>query len=235
MRKNIARTAKKFIKHDLKYHVTNDAIIAYLKSIGYSVVFFDDKPNEILIKYDLVERSKEVDAFSFSKKNKKFIFLNRKTPETDQLYDLLHETGHILNGHLSSDRIKVSDRLDEMEAENFAYTALNYKKPQYWQWLTAAFCILVLSVCGIRYIYGNQPKENLPVITPNPPVLAAPESTVQPEENTISENMSDIVYITKTGKSYHRKSCRYTKDKDCTALSRAEAEKNYTPCKVCNP
>ena len=73
------------------------------------------------------------------------------------------------------------------------------------------------------------------MITPNPPVLAAPESTVQPEENTISENMSDIVYITKTGKSYHRKSCRYTKDKDCTALSRAETEKNYTPCKVCSP
>lgn len=229
------RTAKKFIKHDLKYHVNNDAIIAYLQKIGYSVIFFDDMPNCVLDAYKLSEYSKDLDAFTFIDENDKFVFVRKGLTEAKQMYALLHETGHIVNGHLSYERLPVSDRLDEMEAETFAYTVLHYKKPQYWQWLVAAFCALTLSVCSVKYMYGNQPQENLPVITPNPPVLAAPITTVRPEENTNSENMSDIVYITKTGKTYHRETCRYAKDKNCTALSRAEAEKNYTPCKVCNP
>lgn len=44
----------------------------------------------------------------------------------------------------------------------------------------------------------------------------------------------DIVYITKTGKKYHRQGCRYLKQSKI-AIEREEAQKYYTPCKVCRP
>jgi len=45
----------------------------------------------------------------------------------------------------------------------------------------------------------------------------------------------DIVYITKTGKKYHRAGCRYL-SKSSIPIPRAEAEaKGLAPCKVCKP
>lgn len=44
-----------------------------------------------------------------------------------------------------------------------------------------------------------------------------------------------IVYITKTGKKYHRWGCRYLR-KSCIPISLSEAKRlGYTPCKVCKP
>jgi len=43
------------------------------------------------------------------------------------------------------------------------------------------------------------------------------------------------VYITKTGKKYHRWGCRYLR-KSCIPISLTEAKRRgYTPCKVCKP
>lgn len=46
---------------------------------------------------------------------------------------------------------------------------------------------------------------------------------------------SEIVYITGSSEKYHRQSCFYTKDKNCTAVLRSEADKNFVPCSLCNP
>ena len=44
-----------------------------------------------------------------------------------------------------------------------------------------------------------------------------------------------IVYITKTGKKYHRFDCRYLR-RSSTPISLTEAKRRgYTPCKVCEP
>ena len=49
----------------------------------------------------------------------------------------------------------------------------------------------------------------------------------QPEDN--------IVYITKTGKKYHRAGCRYL-TKSATPINKSEAiASGYTPCSVCKP
>jgi len=47
----------------------------------------------------------------------------------------------------------------------------------------------------------------------------------------------DIVYITKSGKKFHRSICRTLKrSKNKTAISRQDAvKKGYTACKACNP
>jgi hypothetical protein len=47
----------------------------------------------------------------------------------------------------------------------------------------------------------------------------------------------DIVYITKSGKKFHRAICRtLRRSKKKIAISRQDAiKKGYTPCKACNP
>jgi competence protein ComEC len=62
------------------------------------------------------------------------------------------------------------------------------------------------------------------------PVLAQPPAAQQQPQTK-----EQTVYITKTGKKYHRANCRYlSKSKIVTSLKDATAH-GYTPCSVCNP
>ena len=55
----------------------------------------------------------------------------------------------------------------------------------------------------------------------------APKPSEQPKEQ--------IVYITRTGKRYHRQGCRYL-SKSAMPMSLKDAkQQGYTPCKVCRP
>ena len=50
-----------------------------------------------------------------------------------------------------------------------------------------------------------------------------------------TQEAQDTVYATRTGKRYHRQSCRHARASG-TPISRQEAEaKGLTPCKVCKP
>jgi len=70
--------------------------------------------------------------------------------------------------------------------------------------------------------------------------LWASEPPKEPVEQTTEEqppnqNQGDIVYITQTGKKYHRAGCRYLK-KSSIPITRQEAiARGYTPCSVCKP
>jgi len=81
------------------------------------------------------------------------------------------------------------------------------------------------------------------LFTPNPTVRAAgAESTIivdvtpAPTLSTKQEiPVETTVYITNTGKKYHRDGCRYLKkSKIAISLTDAKAD-GYTPCSVCNP
>lgn len=58
--------------------------------------------------------------------------------------------------------------------------------------------------------------------------------TSQVEESNVSSDNS-TVYITKSGKKYHRADCYMIASKDVIALDISEAEKLYEPCSVCRP
>jgi endonuclease YncB( thermonuclease family) len=70
----------------------------------------------------------------------------------------------------------------------------------------------------------------------------APRSTTkQPEQAASAENEADsdlgktIVYVTKSGKKYHRKGCQYLR-KSCRPITLQEAvERGYEPCSRCKP
>lgn len=45
-----------------------------------------------------------------------------------------------------------------------------------------------------------------------------------------------IVYITKSGKKYHREYCRTTKNKETYSIKLKDAQnRGYTACGACNP
>ncbi len=62
-----------------------------------------------------------------------------------------------------------------------------------------------------------------------PPIAAQQRQTVQ------RDNQTQTVYITRTGKRYHRDGCRYLATSK-VPISLKDAKANgYTPCKVCHP
>lgn len=55
-------------------------------------------------------------------------------------------------------------------------------------------------------------------------------------EDTQQDGTQDevTVYITRTGKKYHRATCRYVSHSKIP-ISLTEARQNYAPCSVCRP
>jgi hypothetical protein len=65
------------------------------------------------------------------------------------------------------------------------------------------------------------------------PLAVLPAQQPVPQQQT--QTKEQIVYITKTGKKYHRDGCRYlSRSRIPIALKDAKAN-GYTPCSVCHP
>ena len=71
-------------------------------------------------------------------------------------------------------------------------------------------------------------KENAP-----PVIVQKPAEEIN-EEPSASDNQSQVVYRTRTGKKYHRSGCSYLKSKIETTVSEAQAM-GLGPCSRCNP
>lgn len=211
--KSLQKTAKKFIK-ELKGVITFDTVIDYLQKSGYTIMYYSSPEcHALLDKYNLIEFHKTVNAFTYICDCSKFIFVNDKAALQDMLCSILHETAHIRLGHLLSNPYSTDDRKNEMEAEAFVYTVLNYKM----SYLPHIIVILiVLASFTVIYFCYSYAKHTIPVTTP----IAVTE---------------EIVYITPTGSKYHHNSCIYVKNKNCTAVTKTQAKKNFQPCSVCNP
>jgi hypothetical protein len=68
------------------------------------------------------------------------------------------------------------------------------------------------------------------ILAPGAPLVvqqAAPGRSVQPREQT--------VYVTRTGKKYHRDGCRHLVKSRLPITLREAKQHGYTPCKVCKP
>lgn len=72
-------------------------------------------------------------------------------------------------------------------------------------------------------------KENAP-----PVVVQTPTEKVENNQPPVSDNQSQIVYRTRTGKKYHRSGCSYLKSKIQTTVSEAKAI-GLDPCSRCTP
>jgi hypothetical protein len=54
------------------------------------------------------------------------------------------------------------------------------------------------------------------------------------QTNISEKTVERIVYVTRTGKRYHRANCRYLKSVSPMEIKEAQSS-GYTPCKVCQP
>ena len=60
------------------------------------------------------------------------------------------------------------------------------------------------------------------------------DSDNQAGESDLDESSYDAVYVTKTGRKYHRSECTYLKSKIKTTVEKAVGD-GFTPCNVCKP
>ena len=238
--KDKCRSAAKTFYKAVKGKVDFVNAEAFVNKMGFTVIFFNTPEGDIeAARYGVLSDTDENESFTYNSAAH-IIFINDNVPCERKLYLLLHEIGHIMLNHLGDGRIRVTDKvLLDIEANAFVYDVLQRKPYAGLIYILTALGIICISLS----IYILKPADNpsMPVyntIEPseNTPDEASPTSPNQTvSEQTGAEKASDIVYITPTGNKYHRANCIYTKDKDCTALAREEAEKNYTPCSVCNP
>jgi hypothetical protein len=56
----------------------------------------------------------------------------------------------------------------------------------------------------------------------------------QQPDTTHAQTHSDTVYVTKSGKKYHREGCRSLRS-SAIAITLEDAKKSYEPCAVCSP
>lgn len=214
MKNSVVKTAIKFINKDIKKKLDFRTITECLKSKGYTVIFYNpEEGNNLIESYGLTEFSRTVKAFTVRKDALKIVFISSVVPPEDKLYLLLHEVGHIVLGHLNTNSLTTNSRLQDMEAEAFAYTLLNPPKQN--KLLLSFFVIIIM----LSFVFGT-------LLTPNVIPVTAPVST---------QTTYEYVYITPSGKKFHRENCIYTQDKKCTSLTKEEAQKTHEPCLVCKP
>lgn len=230
MKKSITKTAIRFIK-SIKGNKTFWAITEYLKTKGCTVTFFSESERELLAdKHDLERRIMKKDAFTVLEDDIICIYIISESSPEDKLYLLLHEVGHIELKHLEKSVLICNTRLQDIEADTFAYTVLNPPKKN----ILLTITFVLIAILSFTLGFHSAPKV---VPISSVPYEQEYEHTQEFTGETEIEqtNESEYVYITPTGKKYHRIDCRYVKGKDCTELITDEAEKNYEPCSVCKP
>lgn len=70
------------------------------------------------------------------------------------------------------------------------------------------------------------------VVAPTPTPVALPVVTPAPAPKQAPQAVT--VYVTNTGKKYHRDGCRYL-SQSRIPISLSDAKSGYGPCSVCNP
>lgn len=77
-------------------------------------------------------------------------------------------------------------------------------------------------------------KTEAPRSAPQQPAAKpSPKTQARADGPATSAPGDTLVYVTKTGKKYHRKDCRHASTG--TAISLREAREKYTPCSQCHP
>lgn len=71
-----------------------------------------------------------------------------------------------------------------------------------------------------------QPGSNAASNAPAPQVLST---------SVMTAKKATTVYVTKTGKKYHRSGCRYLKQSKIAIKLPTAKKRGYQPCKICKP
>ncbi|MBE6912124.1 MAG: ImmA/IrrE family metallo-endopeptidase [Ruminococcaceae bacterium] len=224
----IQKEAKKLYRH-LKGAVNIPNIISFIESKGYNVVFFNTEDGDDLIKRYGIEH-KNVPSFIYTGTTR-VVFVDDLIHPKDKLYCLLHEYGHLILNHVKESEIHTVSRWStECEADAFAYFVMNYSPMKALR--CAIFAFLAAFLVALITFFCTRASFS-PSNSTYAPQKVSSMTDVPP--TTSSNTLSQTVYVTPSGRKFHRANCRYVKSKKVTELNRNEAEKNYDPCSICNP
>ncbi len=218
----ITKRLKKELGKEVKIETLTDAFTKR----GFTLLYLNsDEGIEQLEHHKLKEYAKNKKCFTFIS-SVKLVFVDGTLHKSDIIKLLLHELAHIELRHIGYTDYYIYDEVTaEVEADAVVYSVLNNKGKKHLAAILVIIFIMTVNFFAINFYKTGQPiKQSEEAYTP-----AAHEQESKFEEN------KDTVYITPTGKKYHREFCRYAKTDGATAIKKEEAIKNYTPCKVCNP
>ena len=234
---NINQKARKFMRqYGLnKKEVTLQNVKEIAFSFGYEVIFFN--PNKELH----VELLKKVtnNFYDISKpaitselNGKKTIFIHFFSSEEEKLFLLLHELAHLYLNHFYNSEF--TDTTKELQANRFADCVIKRgKNSKKLTALIAGTVIASVSFTALSAVFirreVQQPvvMQTTTLVSPAPEIVS--ESTPQPE-------ISITVFVTKSGKKYHRSGCCHLSGRETLSLSPDDARSaGYEPCKSCLP
>lgn len=190
-----------------------------IQSHGYTLIEFNGVYNEgdvalMIETLHLEALVSERKGFIYADKNNRFLFLEEELSEEEKRNVLLHETGHILCGHVEENTYLGRDVQQEVEANEFAYCMKHpavYDKILYFFkknkiWLSIALAALIIGLI----LFGWMGREKA--------------------------FYGDYV-VTETGNKYHQRDCIHVKNKTNTQRLTMDQFKSgeYNPCGICLP
>lgn len=207
------KTVKAFRKEQkIKGMPTVKQLLEYAESQNYTVLSYGNAG--ILC---TPEEKESTPAYTARIGEKHYLFYNASLPESDLLFALAHEVGHICLKHMFQKRGAFDTVIHkEQEANRFAALLTSPRSPQ-----KKVFCLIGAAVLVFLSLAAYCTQE-----TPNP--TAAPPA-IQ------NNQLTDSVYVTPSGTKYHKADCYHIKNNANTEklTKQAAEEKNYSPCKTC--
>lgn len=220
--KKIKKISRRFLKEynteELNFEFLNQIITSQgYRIIEFSVSDINENLEELINSLNIGKYIKSRKAFIYQDELHRILFLRRDLSKNEKTILLIHEEGHIYCGHMKNKTVSGQNIHDEFEANEFTHYIMQHKnnsqppaqirKPDKKIISVSLFLVFIL-FCGVFI-----PREI---------------------QNFI---YYEKYYVTTSGTKYHKKDCRYVKNKkNLRRLTKKDFEKNlFDPCKICFP
>ena len=252
------KTLKFFLKYFLFALISSKTNIKrIIRAQGFKIYSFDPFETQsttakLLKSCGCYEYAQSHSSFIYVKpdENEKIVFIREGLTEEDQLELLFHEEGHIWYDHPFYDGFTDNTSIQqEIQAQKFL-SHLRWTKFYFYLSLIAIILsasLLLLRPLNTAEVADEEPQAvlqtaayTIPKEDPIPADLliaeASAEPTIEPATEPEAEPTGATVYITPSGKRYHRPDCYHIEGHSTISISKTEAENfSKTPCKTCKP
>lgn len=238
----IEKKVKAFRKAErIKGVPTFEQLKVYILKSGFQLNSYSES-QDLIEKLRREKDMRDVPAFTAKTDDTYRVFYNERLNESDLIFALCHECGHICLNHLFKRRGAYDTSIHkEQEAFRFAVCLVDYpkRKKKNLKYLLSGILVGLFlcsfSVLAATIVPDKEPEPDLG--TYNQTEFESLYNVTAPLDPNEPDPLlkSDYVAVTKWGAKYHLSSCPQIKSsKTVTKLTVSEAESaGYSPCKIC--
>ncbi len=219
MERNRSKTlADQFLWEHKVSRITLDNLLFFIEERGFEVIDFSTNDNSsstnaIFEQLGVDHLSECNSAFLYSNGELRYVFINEELDETEKLYALAHEFGHLQCGHVSFGPFTHGTFEQEHQANEFAHYLLHPSAKHFVHTWIYEHKLLTI-IIGI--------------------VLLLCIASIPVTQYVQSKKYHDYYYVTDGGEHYHLEGCYYIQGKDAHRMTEEEFDSGkYTPCKIC--